>query len=71
MVIDPRLYEKVSGRSGDPTRRLGEALAKNARAQSERDELPKGVTGGLRVTRMPGIFAQIWLLSRLWRRSKN
>lgn len=70
MVIDPRLYEKVSGRSADPSRRLGEALAKSDRAQSERDALPKGVRGGLRVTRMPGIFAQMWLVSRLWRRSK-
>jgi hypothetical protein len=71
MVIDPKLYEKVSGRSADPTRRLGEVLAKDARKKSERAELPKGVRGGLRVMRMPGIFAQIWLLSRLWRRSKD
>lgn len=71
MVIDPRLYEKVSGRSGDPTRRLGEALAKDAKAKSQRDELPKGVTGGLQVTRMPGIWAQGWHIWRLWRRKKE
>lgn len=27
MGIDPRMYEKYSGRSGDPYKRLGEALA--------------------------------------------
>ncbi|HZW10144.1 MAG TPA: hypothetical protein VFF69_09600 [Phycisphaerales bacterium] len=71
MVIDPRLYEKVSGRSGDPTRRLGEALAKNAKAKSQRDELPKGVSGGIRMMRTPGSWAQWWLLWRLWRRNKE
>lgn len=71
MVIDPRLYEKVSGRSADPTRRLGEVLAKNAKAQSQRDELPKGVSGGFRMMRMPGSWAQSWLVWRLWRRNKE
>ena len=61
MAIDPMLYRKLSGRTGDPQTRLGEALAKNARAQSRRDELPKGVTGGFKMMRMPGIFAQVWL----------
>lgn len=70
MVIDPKLYEKVSGRSADPSRRLGEALANSARAQSERDELPKGVRGGFRVMRIPGVFAQFWLISRLLSRHK-
>lgn len=32
MAIDPLLYEKISGRKGDPHQRLGEALAKSARA---------------------------------------
>ncbi len=45
MAIDPRLYEKYSGRSGDPYKRLGEVLAKDAKVQSERDEMPKGVSG--------------------------
>ena len=31
MAIDPKLYEKYSGRSGDPYKRLGEALAAGAR----------------------------------------
>jgi hypothetical protein len=30
MAIDPRLYEKYSGRSGDPRERLGMALASAA-----------------------------------------
>jgi len=30
MAIDPKLYEKYSGRSGDPYKRLGEALAQGA-----------------------------------------
>jgi len=58
MVIDPKLYEKVSGRSADPSRRLGEVLAQGAKKQAERDELPKGVAGGLKVARMPGTWAQ-------------
>lgn len=71
MVIDPRLYEKVSGRSADPTRRLGEVLAKDAKAKGRRDELPKGVSGGLRMMRYPGSWAQWWLIWRLWRRNKD
>lgn len=30
MAIDPKLYEKYSGRSGDPYKRLGEALSQGA-----------------------------------------
>lgn len=71
MVIDPRLYEKVSGRSADPTRRLGEVLAKDAKSQAAGDELPKGVSGGFRVMRMPGVWAQLWLVWRLWSRKKG
>lgn len=47
MTIDPRLDGKYSGRSGDPTRRLGEALAKSAKRKQERDALPTGISGGL------------------------
>jgi hypothetical protein len=66
MAIDPRLYEKYSGRSGDPSRRLGEALARGVKAQHARDEMPKGVSGGFRTIMMPGIFAQFfhWLKDR-------
>jgi hypothetical protein len=71
MVVDPRLYEKVTGRSADPSRRLGEVLAKGVKKQHERDELPKGIAGGLRVTRMPGTLAQWLLFWKLWRRDKD
>lgn len=66
MAIDPRLYEKYSGRSGDPYKRLGEALAKNAKATQERDAMPKGVSGGFETMRQPGMFAQLfnWLRDR-------
>jgi hypothetical protein len=61
MTIDPRLYEKYSGRTGDPQMRLGAALAKGVKAKQERDAMPKGVSGGLRTTMMPGVFANVWL----------
>lgn len=63
MAIDPKLYEKYSGRSGDPMTRLGEALAKDARAKQERDTMPKGMRGGFRTMGKPGMFAQLfyWL----------
>lgn len=36
MAIDPRMYEKYSGRSGDPYKRLGEALSQNVKQQQQR-----------------------------------
>jgi len=39
---------------------IGEALAKSAKAQAGRGEMPKGVRGAYRVVRMPGTFAQVW-----------
>jgi hypothetical protein len=36
MAIDPLLYEKVSGRSGDPYSRMGAALAGSDAAKSQR-----------------------------------
>jgi hypothetical protein len=42
MAIDRRLYEKYSGRTGDPHARLGEALAKsNAERSAARDRLDR------------------------------
>lgn len=66
MAIDPRLYEKYSGKSGDPYKRLGEALAKGVKAQHARDSMPKGVSGGFRTMMLPGFFAQIanWFKDR-------
>lgn len=71
MTIDPRLYEKYSGRKGDPTTRLGEVLAKGEKVQAERDEMPKGVSGGFKVMRNPGYFAQIWFWLKDRSRSKG
>lgn len=70
MAIDPRLYEKYSGRSGDPYKRLGEALAKNAKATQERDAMPKGVSGGFRTMSRPGFVAQIYYAIKDMFRSK-
>lgn len=60
MAIDPRLYEKYSGRSGDPYKRLGEALAKNVKHKHQRDTMPKGFSGGMRTIWWPGFFAQFF-----------
>ncbi len=70
MAIDPRLYEKYSGRSGDPYKRLGEALAQNAKAKQERDAMPKGVSGGFETMRQPAMFAQLFNWLRDKSRSK-
>ena len=40
MVIDPRLYQKLSGRSGDPYEKLGQALASQAARESARNQTP-------------------------------
>lgn len=63
VAIDPMLYEKLSGRKGDPYSRLGAALAKNAKAKAQREEMPKGMSGGLRTSMWPGLWANVffWL----------
>jgi hypothetical protein len=38
MVVDPRFYEKHSGRKGDPYDRLGQALASSDKRKHEREE---------------------------------
>ena len=68
MAIDPLLYQKLSGRSGDPYTRMGEALAQNAKKKQERDALPKGVSGGLKVTRMPGVWFNVLHVFKVWGR---
>lgn len=70
MAIDPMMYQKLSGRKGDPYTRLGEALAKDAKHKSERDALPKGVSGGMKVNMMPGIFANLFFFFKNKSRSK-
>ncbi|MFO0831120.1 MAG: hypothetical protein U0637_04655 [Phycisphaerales bacterium] len=47
MAIDPMLYEKLSGRKGDPMDRLGAVSAQHDARKLERDSAPKGVSGGL------------------------
>lgn len=66
MAIDPMMYQKLSGRSGDPYTRMGEALAKNAKISRERDAMPKGVQGGFRISLWPGSWANIiyWFRDR-------
>ena len=71
MTIDPMLYEKLSGRKGDPYTRLGQVLAKDAKAKQDRDAMPKGVSGGFRTMRHPGIFAQLWFWIKNRSRSKG
>jgi hypothetical protein len=67
MAIDPMMYQKLSGRKGDPYTRMGEALAKDAKHKQERDALPKGVAGGFKIAAMPGIFANLFF----WAKSKG
>lgn len=71
MAIDPMLYQKLSGRKGDPMDRLGAALAKDAKAKQERDEMPKGVSGGFKTMAAPGMFAQFWFWLKDRTRSKG
>lgn len=59
MTIDPRIYERYSGRKGDPQMRLGAALARDAKAKARRDEMPRGAES-FRTVRMLGIFGQIY-----------
>lgn len=42
MAIDPMMYQKLSGRKGDPYTRMGEVLAKDAKHKQEPLMLPKG-----------------------------
>ncbi len=71
MGIDPMLYEKYSGKKGDPQTRLGQALARDAKAKQRRDELPKGLAGGFRIMAFPGYIAQIFFAFKAFRRSKH
>ena len=58
MAIDPRMYEKYSGRSGDPYKRLGEVLAQSSKASSNR-QAAKDKPASMRA--VEGHFkAQLW-----------
>jgi hypothetical protein len=71
VAIDPMLYQKLSGRKGDPHTRLGEVLAKDAKAKQERDAMPKGVSGGMRTIGKPGMFMQLYYWFKDRARSKG
>lgn len=71
MGIDPLLYEKYSGRKGDPNLRKGAVLSKAAKNKQERDAMPKGVTGGLKVTFLPGIWANLFFWVKNKEREKG
>ena len=47
MTIDPRLYQKISGRSGDVTDAYGKALAQTSKTDSERNSAPSANYGGV------------------------
>ncbi len=47
MAIDPMMYERLSGKKGDPLDRLGAVSAQSDARQHQRDGAAKGVSGGL------------------------
>jgi hypothetical protein len=48
MVIDPRMYERLSGRQGDPYDRMGAALSEDsARSQSRKAEKERSASDRL------------------------
>lgn len=71
MGIDPMMYERISGRSADPTKRMGEVLSQNAKAKQSRDAMPKGVKGGFQTMRAPGMLGQLWVWWQNRRRARG
>jgi len=59
MVIDPRMYEKLSGRKGDPYDRLGQALAQNDQKKADRAEQ-------MHQMRMAGAMPSRWRMMYLY-----
>lgn len=58
MAIDPKMYEKYSGRSGDPYKRMGEALAKSSARQQRVDAAGDAADGATH-----GPLKMKWLFS--------
>ena len=56
MVVDPRFYEKHSGRKGDPYDRLGQALASSDKRKHDREETLHNLQMASRVPRDWRIF---------------
>lgn len=71
MAIDPMLYQKLSGRKGDPYSRLGEALAKDVKHKASRSEQRNAIGRTRRVMwLMPGFTGLFgWLF--FWSASKG
>jgi hypothetical protein len=71
MTIDPRIYKKYSGRSGDPYSRMGEALAKSTarssqlKASKDRSFSHRYVSGAVKARLWMGIIGSIVLLIAL------
>ncbi|MEM1186641.1 MAG: hypothetical protein AAGI53_16750 [Planctomycetota bacterium] len=60
MVIDPSIYQKYSGRSGDPTDAYGKALAGADAQKSKRErDLDRLANGGDISVGAGGMFAPI------------
>lgn len=68
MAIDPKLYEKYSGRSGDPYARLGKALAQSSahradvQGRKDRSFSERYVVGGLKARWWMSIIGSVGLL---------
>jgi hypothetical protein len=62
MVIDPRLYEKLSGRKGDPYDRLGQALADNSKREQSRGALKDRTAGELLVEGHVNALKVRWII---------
>jgi hypothetical protein len=58
MAIDPMLYRKVSGKSGNPHDKLGQALASSSGRKQKRDMAGGAGAGGPAVL---GLKVQWWL----------
>jgi len=46
MAIDPMMYQKMSGRSGDPYERMGQVLAQDAKRAKREDRTQYPTVGG-------------------------
>jgi hypothetical protein len=65
MAIDPRLYEKYSGRRGNPMDRLGSALAQSAQQKSRNAEARDHARAVRTSTPGGGVFGALLRLLRI------
>lgn len=71
MAIDPMLYQKLSGRKGDPYTRLGEALAKDAKNKASRSEQRSAMGGARRLMWLMPSFTGLFGWLFFWSASKE